>query len=123
MINSWFIKVDSIYLYYKDIQLYKVNENIVSNHQAKAIMAAVAGFNELSITEANIFRKKIKSNKQYYYNFFTTLFICRINFRHLYIILYNIIFKIDLYYNIYIYSIISSKKNTYLIIIQLLLYY
>jgi glycosyltransferase involved in cell wall biosynthesis len=70
MIYSWFIKVDSIYLYYKDIQLDKVNENIVSNHQAKSIMAAVAGFNELSITEANIFRKKIKSNKQYYYNFF-----------------------------------------------------
>lgn len=71
MMNSWFIKIDSIVKYYKAIALQKKQRETINRHLASTVIAAVAGLNELPNRERKIFRKKILNNKKKYKRLFS----------------------------------------------------
>lgn len=70
MVNSWFIKIDSVYSYFKDKKLTTSELNIINYHLATTIVAAVAGLPDLPQKERTEFEKKIKRKKIYYGQFF-----------------------------------------------------
>jgi glycosyltransferase involved in cell wall biosynthesis len=70
MVNSWFIKIDSVYSYFKDKKLATSESNIINHHLASTIVAAVAGLPDLPQKERAGFEQKIKSQKKYYWQFF-----------------------------------------------------
>lgn len=70
MVNSWFIKIDSVWNYFQGKSFSKQNLQIINYHLATTIVAAVAGFRDLPNKERLVFRNKIKSQKKYYWQFF-----------------------------------------------------
>lgn len=70
MVNSWFIKIDSVWDYFKGKTFSKPNLQIVQYHLASTIVAAVAGLPDLSKEDRLFFRNKIRSQKKYYWKFF-----------------------------------------------------
>lgn len=70
MIESWFLNVDSVFLFFKKIKLEKGQNEIINSQLASTIIAAVAGLNDLSNSDRNLFRKKIQTNKKYYNQLF-----------------------------------------------------
>lgn len=70
MVNSWFIKVDSVWDYFKGKIFSKQNLQIIHYHLASTLVAAVAGFRDLPNEERLVFRNKIKSQRKYYWQFF-----------------------------------------------------
>jgi len=70
MVNSWFVKVDSVCNFFKNKSFSKQKKQIINYQLAYTIVAAVAGFLDLSTEDRLIFRNKIKSQKKYYWHFF-----------------------------------------------------
>jgi glycosyltransferase involved in cell wall biosynthesis len=71
MVNSWFIKIDSVYSYFKDKKLSPSESNIINYHLASTIVAAIAGLPDLPQKERSEFEQKIKNQKKYYWQFFS----------------------------------------------------
>lgn len=70
MIESWIMKIDSISSFYKDRKLDRKQKRIININLASTLMAAVAGFNELSDIDRNYFRNILLQRKRFYLHFF-----------------------------------------------------
>lgn len=70
MVNSWFIKVDSVYDFFQKLKLTRCQLSIINNHLASTIITALAGIPDLPLSDRKEFFDNLQNRKKFYWQFF-----------------------------------------------------